>query len=222
MVEVATPMKFSLLIALGCLALMSACTSTMRVTHTEVATGAAHPKAIYIRPFSVEYAEFRDGNNPNSQAIRKSQAPIQFAEVLQEELSKIAPAWVLKPDEEAPLGWLVEGSFERIDTGIPNTGNNGALVMHVRVIEVDRFNTGGTDGKSDNIARGPNTRYGRVIYAFDVEGHGISTSHFDRISSEIVGSSLARDYRNAAERIMLALSPDPFRYGVRDAPLARN
>jgi len=215
-------MKFSLLIALGSLALMSACTSTMRVTNTEVATGAAHPKAIYIRPFSVEYAEFRDGNNPNSQAIRKSQAPIQFAEVLQEELSQIAPTRVLQPDEDAPTGWLVEGSFDRIDTGIPGTGNNGKLKMHVRVIEVDRFNEDAPDPKSPNIAHGPNSRYGRVIYAFDVEGHGISTSHFDTVRAEQVGSSLARDYRNAAERIMIALSPDPFRYGERDAPLARN
>ncbi len=211
-------MKFSLL-ALCSILFLSACAS-MRVTRTEVATGAAHPKAIYIRPFSVKNAVFSDRNNPNGEAIRRSQAPIEFAEILQEELAKIAPAYVLKPGESAPTGWLVEGEFDVICSGqIPSR-----LVLHVRVTEIGDSGYAGeeSDFKTGvSVYDGISTPRGRIIYAFDLAGGSRGTGVFGSVNAPGLGRALPFDFRNAAERIMLVLSPDPFRYGYRNTPIAR-
>jgi len=191
----------------------------MRVTRTEVATGAAHPKAIYIRPFSVKNTIFTDRGNPNGEAIRRSQAPIAFAEILQEELMKIAPARVLAPDEVAPTGWLVEGEFDVIHSG----RHPSCLVLHVRVTEIGAT---GYVSESDfktgvSVYDSISTPRGRIIYAFDVAGGSQATFAFGSVNAPGLGRALPFDFRNAAERIMLALSPDPFRYGYRQTPVAR-
>lgn len=210
-------MKFSLL-ALCSILFLTACAG-MRVTRTEVATGAAHPKAIYIRPFSVKNTVFNDPNDPNGEAIRRSQAPIEFADILQEELMKIAPARVLKPGEVAPMGWLVEGEFDVIS----RDSYSSRLVLHVRVTEIG---APGYASESDfktgvSVYDGISTARGRVIYAFDLAGGSGSTQAFGSINAPGFGRAIPFDFRNAAERIMLVLSPDPFRYGYRQTPVAR-
>ena len=111
-------MKTPLFALLPALALAS-CTSpnAIRVTHTDAATVTTPPKAIYIRPFRIACAEFDRCTPDGGRPLRQSLAPIEFADDLQEELAKIAPARVLKPDEYAPLGWLVDGEFQEVESG---------------------------------------------------------------------------------------------------------
>lgn len=220
-------MKLSLLAL--CSVLLAACAG-MRVTHTEVATGAVNPPAIYIRPFSIEYAAYHDAFNPNG-AVAKSLAPIAFANDLQEELSKIAPAKVLAPDECATLGWLVEGQFEVVDSGdFIKRGSPGGpfglgrscLVLHVRVTDLGKAGVEVSDAKEGvSVLKSARTSRGRVIYEFDVAGGSRGSGKLGSISAPGLGDAIPFDFRNAAERIMLALSPDPFRYGDRSSPVAR-
>jgi len=194
------------------LVLLASCASPgIRVTHTDVATGAVNPRAIYIRPFRIACAEFDRcapiGNTP----IRKSLAPIELANDLQEELAKIAPSTVLKPCETAPLGWLVDGEFQVVESGysperwspLRNRGNtfsrNSCLNLHVRVRDVCQ---------------------GNVLYEFDVAG-GTKASPFGSLYKPGMGYALPFDFRNTAERIALTMTPDPFRYGYRDSPVMR-
>src|ERR1051325_9035857 len=96
------------LLALFSALLFTSCAS-VRVCHTDVATGAVHPRAIYIRPFDITSAEFEGHHGSTGEReIRRSLAPREFADNLKEELETIAPARVLEVDETAPTGWLVE------------------------------------------------------------------------------------------------------------------
>ena len=63
--------------------------------------GEAHPAAIYIRPFCVDQAIFKDDEtvSEGEMPIRKSLIPVAFAENLKEELEKLAPARILEADE---------------------------------------------------------------------------------------------------------------------------
>ncbi len=221
------------------LALLSLCTvlffvacAGMRVTNPEVATGAVDPKAIYIRPFDVSHAFYRDRDNPNHQVIRKSQAPIKFAKILQEELSKIAPTAILKDDEYPTTGWLVEGEFQVVSGGSvePRFALFGSfghgrsyMKLHVRVTEIGTRGVHARDGKRGVDLYSPiPVRGGRIIYAFDVEGGSRATGRHGSVNAAGLGRPIPFDFRNAAERIMLALSPDAFRYGYRSSPDARN
>ena len=178
------------------------------VTHTDVATGATNPRAIYIRPFQIAGTPF-DRCTPSGNArIRKSLAPIEFADNLQEELSKIAPAMVLKPGEAAPLGWLVDGVFQTVESGYSphRYGPWGFPVprpscvrLHVRVTDVNRSG---------------------VVYEFDVAA-GTREGTMGCINQPGTGYPLPFDFRNAAELIALTLTPDPFKYGVRSSPVMR-
>jgi len=201
--------------AVLCTLFFAGCAGT-RVTHVEVATGAANPQAIYIRPFSVASAVYCGPGNPNGMAIRKSQAPHFFAEVLSEELAKVAPTRVLKENEVPRLGWLVEGEFELINTGAPSK-----VVMHVRITDLGG-ETVVASGKGEvTTLRASHTRYGRVIYEFDVEGGSRGTGAYGSIYAPGTGDPVPFDFRNAAERIMLVLTPDAFRYGFRNSPVQR-
>src|SRR5256886_8667289 len=86
---------------------------------TNCGVGAAHPSAIYIRPFCIDTAVFKgdqalsDGEMP----IRKALAPVEFASDLKEQMEKIAPARILKDTESPRTGWLVTGHFNLIDGG---------------------------------------------------------------------------------------------------------
>jgi len=177
---------------------------------TNCGVGAANPTAIYIRPFCIDRATFigdetvSEGEMP----IRKALTPVAFAENLKEELSKLAPARILADDEMPRLGWLVEGQFELVDGGDPDArfffGKFGAgrsyLVMHVRVTDVDRH---------------------RVIYEFDMAGGSRDQGKFGTVRASGLGKATPFDLRNAAERILLVLSPDPYRYGARSSLVLR-
>ena len=201
----------TLLLALCPALMLAACAGPQAcVTHTDVATGAANPKAIYIRPFQIADAPFDHcppgGNTP----LRKSLAPLELANALQEELAKIAPATVLKPCEDAPTGWLVDGRFEMVESGYSpkcwspcgdSAIRPSCLKLHVRVTDMHCGN-------------------GRVVYEFDVAA-GSTVDRNGSIYSPGMGYPLPFDFRNAAELIALTLTPDPFRYGVRNSPVMR-
>ena len=159
--------------------------------------------------------------------IRESLAPAEFADDLQEELEKLAPAYVLKPDESAPTGWLVTGSIERVSGGsrlkrglagppLLNPIGRSHIALHVKVIDV----AGGwvaSDDKNETTLR----KHGRIIYEFDVQGGSRWNGAGGSITAPGIGHSAPFDYRNAAERIRTALEVDPNRYGLRVSPTIR-
>ena len=171
---------------------------------TNCGVGAANPTAIYIRPFCIDRADFTgdqtvsDGEIP----IRKALTPVAFAENLKEELSKLAPSRILEEDEVPRVGWLVEGQFDLVGGGDPDArfffGNFGAgrsyLVMHVKVTDVEKH---------------------RVIYEFDMAGGSRDQGKLGTVRASGLGKATPFDLRNAAERILLVLSPDPYRFGAR-------
>jgi len=223
-------MKTLLLSALCALAVVAGagCTN-MRVVHTTVATGVDQPKGIYIRPFRLVH--YCDRNDPNG-AVGQSLVPKAFAGILQEELSKIAPAMVLMEDEVPTTGWLVEGSIEVMDAGSPrlraiplfgSLGRVGSskMLVHVKVTEMRAYPRMAKEGDVQ-ISTGKETLFARVIYEFDVAGGDYVGGAFGTVSTPGLGDARPFDMRNTAERIMLALSPDAFRYGARTSPQARN
>jgi hypothetical protein len=177
---------------------------------TNCGIGAAHPRAIYIRPFCIDHATFQgdEGDSEGEMSIRKALTPIQFAGDLKEELSKIAPSRIIHPDEMPRVGWLVEGEFMLVDGGNPHdrsffgfTGNGRSyLAIHVRVTDVEIH---------------------RVVYEFDLAGGSNEQGALGTLRASGLGKATPFDLRNAAERIMLVLSPDPFRYGARSSVTLR-
>ena len=171
---------------------------------TNCGVGAANPKAIYIRPFCIDTAVFKgdealtDGEMP----IRKALTPVEFANDLKEQLEKIASARILKDTETPRTGWLVEGNFTLVDGGDPYgrffLGSLGAgrseLVLHVRITDVDR---------------------GTVVYEFDMAGGSRFQGRHGTVRASGLGRATHFDLVNAAERIYLTLSANPYRYGAR-------
>jgi len=171
---------------------------------TNCGVGAANPKAIYIRPFCIDTAVFRgdealsDGEMP----IRKALAPVEFAVDLKEQLEKIAPARILKDSEAPRTGWLVTGHFTLIDGGDPYArffggtfgAGQSALVLHVKIRDVDR---------------------GVVVYEFDMDGGSRFQGRHGTLRASGLGRATHFDMVNAAERIYITLSTNPYRYGER-------
>jgi len=218
----------TLLLALCPVFLLAACTNPgVRVTHTDVASGAVNPKAIYIRPFQIACAPFDECEPEGNTPIRKSLAPRELANDLQEQLAKIAPARVLEPGELAPLGWVVDGVFESVESGYaPDwwTPLGGAVSrkscvrLHVRVRDVGRSGEGLVRSGG---ARGPICPGGgAVVYEFDVAAK-TKAGTFGSLATPGLGYPLPFDFRNAAELIALTLTPDPFKYGYRGSPVLR-
>lgn len=178
--------------------------SGVRMITANCGVGAYGPRAIYIRPFCVDTAVFRgdvahsDGEIP----IRKALVPIEFAEDLKEQLEKIAPARILKPNESARTGWLVDGQFNLVDGGSPEgrffLGTFGVgqseLVLHVRVTDV---------------------RSGMVVYEFDMAGGSDLQGRHGTVRASGLGRATHFDLQNAAERVYLTLSTNPYKYGAR-------
>jgi Domain of unknown function (DUF4410) len=173
---------------------------------TNCGIGAANPAAIYIRPFCIGGAIFT-GDEAASNAempIRKALTPVAFAEDLKEELSKLAPALVIADDEVPTLGWLVEGQFDLVDGGSPIgrffLGNLGigrsVLALHVKVTDVEKH---------------------QVVYEFDMAGGSRGQGKLGTVRASGLGKATPFDLRNAAERVLLVLSPDPFRFGARSS-----
>jgi hypothetical protein len=171
---------------------------------TNCGVGASDPRAIYIRPFCIDTAVFRgdealsDGEMP----IRKALAPVEFAKDLKEQLEKIAPARILKDTEKPRTGWLVEGNYTLIDGGDPYArfflGTFGAgqseLILHVRITDIDR---------------------GVVVYEFDMAGGSREQGRHGTVRASGLGRATHFDMVNAAERIYITLSTNPYRYGER-------
>jgi hypothetical protein len=171
---------------------------------TSCGVGAYEPKAIYIRPFCIDSGVFtgHQTNSDGEMPIRKALTPVEFAGDLKEQLEKIAPARILKDYETPRTGWLVEGEFQMVDGGNPAArfffGHLGAgqshLMLHVRVTDVDR---------------------GVVVYEFDMAGGSKLQGRAGTLRASGLGYARPFDLVNAAERIYLVLSPNPFRYGAR-------
>jgi hypothetical protein len=174
---------------------------------TNCGVGAAHPSAIYIRPFCIDAAVFEgdEAASAGEMPIRKALTPVEFAEDLKEELERIAPARILKDNESPRVGWLVDGQFTAVDGGSPLArfffGPLGAgrsfLALHVRVTDVER---------------------GVVVYEFDMAGGSGHQGKFGTLRASGLGKATHFDLRNAAERVYLTLSVNPSRYAARTSP----
>ena len=220
------------LIALCSALLLASCADTTnpaRIVHTDIATGATNPKAIYIRPFDVTYTDYigHHSGGKGERPIRRSLAPAEFAENLREEVEKIAPAMVLKEDDIPPnVGWLITGDFELIDAGSPTrravslTAGRSHLKLHVRVIDLEKKNARG-DAKEADVSKEQAAGRGNIIYEFDVVDGSKYSGPYGSIYAPGLGYSVPFDFRNAAELIALALTPDPYRYGNRTNTVVR-
>jgi len=171
---------------------------------TNCGVGAANPSAIYIRPFCIDTARFEgdealtDGEMP----IRKAITPVEFAEDLKQQLEKIAPTRILKNNEHPRVGWLVDGHFDVVDGGSPEgrffLGPFGVgqsfLALHVKVTDVER---------------------GTVVYEFDMAGGSRYQGRYGTLRASGLGRASHFDLQNAAERVYLTLSANPYHYGDR-------
>lgn len=171
---------------------------------TNCGVGASNPSAIYIRPFCIDTAIFKGdvAASEGEMPMKKALTPVAFAGDLKEQLEKIAPARILQENEMPRVGWLVEGQFDLVDGGSQLGrfffGHLGAgqsfLAMHVRITDVTS---------------------GLVVYEFDVAGGSRLQGPAGTVRASGLGRATPFDLKNAAERIYLALSADPFRYGAR-------
>jgi Domain of unknown function (DUF4410) len=171
---------------------------------TNCGVGASNPSAIYIRPFCIDTAVFKgdealtDGEMP----LRKALTPVEFAQDLKQQLEKIAATRILKDSETPRVGWLVDGQFQVVDGGSPLgrffLGNLGVgqsfLALHVRVTDVTRR---------------------AVVYEFDMAGGSRLQGKLGTVRASGLGRATHFDLQNAAERIYLTLSTNPYRYGER-------
>lgn len=213
-------MKHTLL-ALGAVCAFTGCAG-VQVTHTDIATGATNPKAIYVRSYIAENAPFKSNHGTSAnRAIRRSLAPAEYSKALKEELEKMAPAMVLAEGEVPQTGWLVESELEYVSAGspsaraVPIAGTPGGagrshVTIHVRVTDLN----GNYVENDKDLGRGGR---GRVIYEFDIKGGSHGTGHLGSIYAPGLGYSPNFDYKNAAERVLYALSVDPHRYGTRNS-----
>jgi|SRR5947209_7190017 len=170
---------------------------------TNCGVGATNPQAIYIRPFCIDTAAFTgdEGNSEGEKPIRKALTPVELAQDLKEELEKMAPTRILRDNEVPRLGWLVDGHFELVDGGSPMArlffGSLGAgrsfLSLHVRVTDVRKH---------------------IVVYEFDVAGGSRLQGRHGTLRASGLGEATHFDLRNAAERIYLTLSVNPYRYAA--------
>ena len=180
------------------------------VRYETCGVGATNPAAIYIRPFCIDSAIFRgdEAASNGEDPIRKALVPVAFAHNLKEELSKLAPSLVIAENETPKVGWLVEGQFDLVDGGSPVGrfffGQFGAgqsmLALHVKVTDVETH---------------------QVIYEFDMAGGSRGQGKLGTVRASGLGKATPFDLRNAAERVLLVLSPDAFRYGARSSVTLR-
>lgn len=218
-------MKYTLL-AIGAACAFSGCAG-VGISHTDVASGATKPKAIYVRSYIAEDAHFKGyhGGGSGNKAIRRSLAPAEFSKALKEELEKMAPAMVLAEDETPQTGWLVESDIEWVHAGSPTLRavpglstplgfGRSHVNIHVRVTDV----AGHYVSNDKDSSKGGN---GRVIYEFDIAGGSRLSGHWGSIYAPGLGYATPFDYKNAAERVLYALSVDPHGYGSRSSTTIR-
>jgi hypothetical protein len=221
-------MKQTLLI-LSAVCVLTGCAG-VKVTNVEVATGATKPRAIYIRSYIADDAIY-SGRHENTderpyggngeKAIRRSLAPAAFSEALKLEMEKLAPSLVLADNETPHTGWLVESSLEVVNAGspalralpVPFGQGRSHVRIHVRITDVEHHH-GWVDSKDSSKGRAN----GNVLYEFDLAGGSHLQGPHGSEYAPGLGYAEPFDFKNAAERVMLALSTDPFRYGDRSSP----
>jgi hypothetical protein len=155
--------------------------------------GAYAPRAIYIRPFCIDTAVVQ-GNVAHGAGeipIQKAIMPHEMAEDLKQQLEKIAPARILKDNESPRVGWVVDGHFNTIDGGHPG---RSYMAMHIRITDVPT---------------------GTVVYEMDVAGGDRGQGAFGTLRAAGMGRQTHFDFMNASERVYLALSANPYKYGQR-------
>lgn len=221
-------MKPSLLV-LSAVCALTGCAG-VKVVHVDTASGATKPKAIYIRSYIADDASYvgrhestserflgPDGEKP----IRRSLAPAAYSDALKVQMEEMAPAMVLADNETPHTGWLVESNLEVVDGGsptlraIPVPFGQGAshLRIHVRVTDLEHHHA-----RLDSKDASKGVANGDVLYEFDVAGGSHLSGIHGQVYAPGVGDAEHFDLKNAAERVYLALSTDPFRYGDRPSP----
>lgn len=224
-------MKYALLAISASLA-FAGC-ATVKVAHTDVASGATNPKAIYIRSYIADDATFK-GNHGHvgEKPIRRSLAPAEFSKALKEEMEKMAPAMVVSDDDVPETGWLVESDIQWVHAGSPilrglPTGHLGPgrshVIIHVRVTDLEGKN-GSTDVKksvSEGASKTVAGNNGPVIYEFTMTGGSRLSGPAGSIYAPGFGYATPFDYKNAAERVLMTLSVDRHGYGGRTSPVIR-
>jgi len=210
-------MKNTLLALAACA--LSGCAGA-KIAHTDIASGAYKPTAIYIRSYIADNAHFKGhhGDSGGEHAIRRSLAPAAFSKALKEEMEKLAPAMVVDADETPTTGWLVESNIEYAHNGSqterallwPIGVGHSMVKIHVRITDVSGSHY--TAGDKD-LSKGGS---GNVIYEFDV--HANSEGPIGCTYAPGLGNPEEFDYKNAAERVYYALSIDPQMYGTRTIP----
>jgi hypothetical protein len=225
-------MKYALL-ALSASVALTGC-ATVKVAHTDVASGATNPRAIYIRSYMADESRFK-GNHGHvgEKPIRRSLAPAEFSKALKEEMEKMAPAMVLKDDEEPTTGWLIESNLEWVHGGSPalraipvvnHLGPGRSYVrIHVRITDLEGHYAVSDAKKeiSTDTAKQIAGRNGPVIYEFDLAGGSRMAGMDGSIYTAGLGQERLFDFKNAAERVLMALSVDPHKYGSRADPVIR-
>lgn len=210
------------LLALGTACLVTGCAGA-KIIHTDIASGAHNPKAIYIRSYIAQDAVFEGhhGDSVGEHPIRRSLAPVAFSKALREEMEKMAPAMVLEDNEVAPTGWLVESTIEYAHVGSqtwrstpagPFGAGRSRLTLHVRITDVSGRHYTASD---KDLSKGGS---GNVIYEFDVDGGSCVSGPIGSTYAPGLGNPENFDYKNAAERIYYALSIDPQMHGLRTVP----
>lgn len=210
--------------AFAALLLFTSCAG-VRVHETQVASGATDPEAIYIRTFDVTDAVFTgDHRGPGEEPIRRSLAPHAWSLALKHELEKIAPTTILAEGEHPPTGWVVDGTLDVVDAGKPWQRGVAEIVkpfgigrsevmIHVRISDV----TGKYTNRDDKDG-GKQGRRGDTLYEFDLKGGSRATGAHGSIHAPGLGYAVPFDFKNAAERVQIALSTDPWGYGERTSP----
>jgi hypothetical protein len=209
------------LFALGAACVLSGCAGA-KIAHTDVASGAYNPKAIYIRSYIADNAHFKGhhGDSGGEHLIRRSLAPAAFSKALKEEMERLAPAMVVDDDDIPTTGWLVESNIEYAHAGSqtlrallgPVGLGHSCVKIHVRITDVSGHHPVAND---KDLSKGGS---GNVIYEFDVSGGSSISGAIGSTYAPGLGNPEEFDYKNAAERIYYALSIDPQRFGARTSP----
>jgi hypothetical protein len=175
---------------------------------TNCGVGASNPQAIYVRPFCIDNSVFQgdEASSDGEMPIRKALSPVELAEDMKQELERIAPVRILKSTERPRVGWLIDGEFRLVDGGDPaardffgfTSAGRSFLALHVRVTDVERH---------------------VVVYEFDMVGGSREQGKLGTLRASGLGKATHFDLRNAAERIYLVLSTNPYEYGEHSAPV---
>ena len=216
-------MKYTLL-ALGAACAFYGCAGA-KIAHTDVASGAYKPKAIYVRSYIADNAPFHGhhGDSVGEHKIRKSLAPAALSKAIKEAMERIAPAMVIDNDEVPTTGWLVESDIDYASAGSqterailgPFGVGHSCVKIHVRITDMDSEHVALND---KDTSKGGS---GNVIYEFDVAGGSSVSGAIGSVYAPGLGNPEEFDYKNAAERIYYALSIDPQRYGTHSSSSIR-